>query len=221
MSRLNSAVRGLIRSKQVQAAAMASGVAEEFASAYVAGDSVDDAIAVANRLRAHGLLISLAYLPTSDDEAETPGMLCSALGALGDLARDAEVSVKPSSLGLRVDAASAASRLDELCTEADGQGAHVTLEMQGTGRSTQATIDLWHGALTDHPRLGITLPSDIRRSERDVERLAVDGARVRLCVGSYPFPGARPEGRAGEVPGARSEPAHRHGRRRLRDAGVA
>ena len=43
MPRINSAARRLIRSRRVQGAAMATGVAEEFASAYVAGSDVSGA----------------------------------------------------------------------------------------------------------------------------------------------------------------------------------
>ena len=187
MARLNTAVRRLIRSKRVQNAAMVSGVAEEFASAYVAGSTVADAVEVAERLRSWGLLVSLAYLPQSEDESETPGTLIEVIDSMGEGAKDVEVSVKPSSLGLRDDAASAASRLDELCSAADERGAQVTLEMQGV-EEYQATIDLWQQTRATHERLGLTLPADIRRSERDAERLAEGGARLRLCIGSYPVP---------------------------------
>ena len=187
MSRLNSAVRRFIRSERLREAALASGVAEEFAKLYVAGDDASGAAEVARRLRSHGLLISLAYLPRSDDEAETPEKLGEALGALGDAADGAELSVKPSSLGIRTDAASAAARLDDLCQAAAERSSVVTLEMQGIDHY-QATIDLWQAAVSSHASLGLTLPADIRRAERDVARLAPDGARLRLCVGSYPVP---------------------------------
>ncbi|WP_231979614.1 hypothetical protein [Tessaracoccus coleopterorum] len=48
------------------------------------------------------------------------------------------------------------------------------------------TLRLWSGARAAHPDLGLTLPADIRRTERDASALAADGARLRLCIGSYP-----------------------------------
>lgn len=186
MSRVNSAVRTIIRSRRVQNAALGSGVAEEFASAYVVPEE-SAAISVARKLRTQGLLISLAYLPVSDDESESPEMIAETLTDLGDLAEGAELSVKPSSLGLRADRDRAAAVLGDLCAAAEGAGALLTLEMQGADEY-QATIDLWRSAHDDHPTLGITLPADIRRAERDVAELSSDGARLRLCVGSYPVP---------------------------------
>lgn len=186
MSRLHSAVRSVIRSRWVQGAALSSGVAEEFASAYVVPAEAD-AIAVARKLKKQGLEISLAYLPTSDDESESPGRILETLEHLGDLARGAELSVKPSSLGLRDDRVAAAAVLDGLCRAADDAGALITLEMQGADEY-QPTLDLWQRARLDHPLLGITLPADIRRAERDLATAAGAGARVRLCVGSYPVP---------------------------------
>ena len=187
MSRLNTAVRSLIRSPRVQASAMSSGAAEDFAKAYVAGESVRDAVTVTRTLQRQGLLTSLAYLPRSDDEAETPGMLSRALEALGEDARGVEISVKPSSLGLRESASSARARLGELCGVTEAHGAIVTLEMQGP-EDYDGVIGLWRGARERCDRIGLTLPADIRRSERDIERIAAEGARVRVCVGSYPVP---------------------------------
>lgn len=187
-SNLNTAaIRRLIRSRTVRAAALANGAAEDFASSYVAGGSVEQTMPVVQRLQKQGLLVSLAYLPTSDDEAETPGMLLRAIDELGDLAVGTEISVKPSSLGLRDDAPSAAARLADLCGSAQDSGAHVTLEMQGVGEY-EPTIGLWRATRERFPMLGLTLPSDIRRSEREVSAIAASGGRVRLCVGSYPVP---------------------------------
>lgn len=187
MSRLNTAIRRLIRSGTVQNAALTTGAAEDFARSYVAGTEVDEALAVACRLRRQGLLASLAYLPTSDDEAETPGMLMRAIDELGELAHGTEISIKPSSLGLRSDGAGAAARLDDICAAARGRGVVVTLEMQGA-EGYDPTIVLWRSVRATHPDLGLTLPADIRRSEREVGIVAAEGARVRLCVGSYPVP---------------------------------
>jgi len=185
MSSLNTAARRVIRSRSVQQAAMNSGVAEEFAKGYVAGRDAAELRPVVAKLQRQGLLASLAYLPRSDDELETAGALQAAVGLLGDSAMGTEISVKPSSLGLRADAASASARLRDLCRVAESGGAHVTLEMQGLELYDE-TLKLWRDASDAHPDLGLTLPADIRRAERDAAVLAAGGARLRLCIGSYP-----------------------------------
>lgn len=187
MSASGAAVRRFIRSRAVQNAALASGVAEEFARSYVAGANAAEADTVVERLLGQGLLVSLAYLPTSDSESETPAALLNALEVLGERSAGAELSVKPSSLGLRSDAASAAARLGELCVAAEAAGAAVTLEMQGA-KGYAETLNLWHQVRPIHPELGITLPVDIRRSEAELRAVTREGARVRLCIGSYPLP---------------------------------
>lgn len=184
---MHSFVRGLIRSRRVKAAALTSGAAEEFAKSYVAGTSIEHAVAAARRLVSQGLEVSLAYLPLSDSEDETPGMLAEVLVGLAGTAQGAEVSVKPSSLGLRRDVSAARRRLDTLCAQAAAHGAHVTLEMQGTAEFGD-TVDLWRDISREHASLGLTLPSDIRASEPTLARIAKEQARVRLCVGSYPVP---------------------------------
>lgn len=187
MSRLNTAVRRLIRSPRVRGAALRSGAAEEFARSYVAGETIDDAVAVAGILRRQGLDVSLAYLSRSEDGLETPTRLVEALDALGDIAHGAELSIKPSSLGLRSDVAGARSRLDALCDAAGHAGAGVTLEMQGLAEYDE-TIALWRSARERWAHVGLTLPADIRRSEREARLVASEGGRVRVCVGSYPVP---------------------------------
>lgn len=187
MSRLNTAVRRFIRSPRVRAAALGSGAAEDFARAYVAGESTANLVSVVHRLRRQGLDVSLAFLSRDDDEADTTDRLVGALEAMGDEARGAELSVKPSSLGLRADADGARARLDALCSSAHAAGASVTLEMQGTTEYDE-TLELWRAGHERWADLGVTLPADIRRSEREARLVAAEGARVRVCVGSYPVP---------------------------------
>ena len=47
-------------------------------------------------------------------------------------------------------------------------------------------MDLYRRVREDHPMLGITLPANLLRVETECRRLGAEGARVRLCVGSYP-----------------------------------
>lgn len=186
MPGLNSAVRSVIRSPWVRSAALNSGVAEEFAASYVVAEG-DGVVDVARKLRKQGLEISLAHLAASDEGADAPQRILGTLGDLGDVARGAELSVKPLSLGLATDPDSAADALADLCVAADEVGAVVTLEMQGAV-AYEPTLALWRDTRDDHPTLGITLPADIRRAERDAAHLAAQGARIRLCVGHHPVP---------------------------------
>lgn len=179
-------VRRVVRTKKLEAAALTSGAAEDFAKAYVAGAAVDEAAVLARRLISQGLLVSLAYLPLGEDD-RTADMLGRVLETLGTTARGAELSVKPSALGSPGDDASMRRRLEALCDAAGEHGAHVTLEMEGVAHFSE-TLALWRAVATAHPMLGLTMPADVRRCEREILPLARSGARLRLCVGAYPVP---------------------------------
>lgn len=187
MGRLHKELRRLIGSPRVRSAALASGVAEEFANGYVAGTGIDALLPVVDKLGGQGLSLALTYLPDPDDEAEAVDRLAESLGRLGDAAAGIELSVKPSQLRLAADPAGARARLAGLCEEAGRAGAVVTLEMQGAS-CFDNTVGLWRAVRADHPDLGLTLPADIFASERVVGPLADDGARLRLCIGAYPAP---------------------------------
>lgn len=187
MGHLHATLRQLIGSPRVRSAALASGVAEEFASGYVAGTGIDAVVPVVGKLRGQGLSLSVTYLPALDDEAAAVERLAELLARLGDAASGVELSVKPSQLRLAADPVGARMRLAELCAAAGRSDAVVTLEMQGV-RCFDKTLDLWRAVRESHPGLGVTLPADVFASERVVGPLADDGARIRLCIGAYPAP---------------------------------
>lgn len=186
---LTDLLRRVIRSARIQRAALASGALEDIARHYVAGQTVAEARDVARELRGKGLEVAFSYLPTSDSEAESPGALRRLLEVLGEEAQGAELSIKPSQIGLRSSQQGAEDTLRRLADDALQAGALVTLEMQGHAEYAE-TLRLWRTAREDYPDLGITLPVDILRAERDVRAIADESPRLRLCIGSYPVPRA-------------------------------
>lgn len=179
------ALRQLIRSARVQRAALASGALEELARPHVAGAVPTTAIDAAQVLRSRGLEVGFTFLPTSESESESPAALEELLDNLGPDAQGVELSVKPSQLGLRESESRAGATLRSLAGSAQELGAHITLEMQGASHYLE-TLRLWRTVHEHHPSLGVTLPVDIRRAERDLTSIVDDAPRVRLCIGSYP-----------------------------------
>lgn len=184
MRRMQGAVQRAIRSERLSRIAQETAV-RDLALAYFAGEHVDDAVTTAADLRRKGLAVSFTHL--SSDCAETPVQLGRLLEALGEDAAGAELSVGGSSIGMGDSRDVARGTLVDLCAAADDAGATVTLEMQGHASYAQ-TLALYRDVVAHHPSLGITLPVDIRRAERDARDLGRDGARVRLCIGTYPVP---------------------------------
>lgn len=182
----SSVVTSLVRSPPLRQAATDSASVRELAGQWFAGELITDAVFLAAKLRRQGLSLSFHHLP-SHDGRNTTTQLPSLLYALGQDARGVELSVKPATIGLRESAELAEVNLRALATTADEYGASVTLEMQGF-EDYQATLDLFRSVRGDHQNCGVTLPINIKRAEADCHALAEEGARVRVCVGSYPAP---------------------------------
>ncbi len=184
MRRSSNVVTRLIRSRLLRQAARDSEAVRELAQQWFAGELITDAVFLAEKLRRQGLSLSFHHLPASG-ELSTATQLPSLLHALGPDADGVELSVKPSTIGLRESASLAEQNLRALATTADDYGALITLEMQRP-EEYQATLDLFRAVRTEHPSCGITIPVNIRRAEADCHDLADEGARVRVCIGSYP-----------------------------------
>lgn len=181
-----SVVTQFIRSRPLRQAARGSEGVRELAQQWFAGELITDAVFLAEKLRRQGLSMSFHHLPTSG-ELSTATQLPSLLRALGADANGVELSVKPSTIGLRESSTLAEANLRALAGTADEYGAVVTLEMQGA-EEYAATLDLFRSIREDHPSCGITIPVNIRRAEADCRDLAKEAARVRVCIGSYPAP---------------------------------
>lgn len=181
---ITSLLNSVIHSTAAKRIALESGALEEIARPYIGGHTAQQAKATALGLRRKGLLVGFSYLPATDEEPNSFGVLEELLDVLGEDAEGVEMSVKPSQL--RIDAHGAEGRLQRFTERAEAQGALVTLEMQGSVRY-EATLQAWEQVRAQHPNLGITLPVEIKRAEQDCLRIIQEGSpRMRLCVGAYP-----------------------------------
>ncbi|HWE89525.1 MAG TPA: proline dehydrogenase family protein [Pseudonocardiaceae bacterium] len=160
---------------------------------FVAGESAAAAVAVTGRLVAEGIQVSLDYLgedTTDAAQAENTVLayqeLLDALHADG-LTEHAEVSVKLSAVGGKLDAALAADNAARICAAAERAGTVVTLDMEDHG-STDLTLRVLGELRRKYPRTGAVLQAYLRRTLDDCRELAGPESRVRLCKGAYAEP---------------------------------
>jgi proline dehydrogenase len=162
---------------------------------YVAGETADDAVRVTRTLRAAGLLVSLDYLgEDTTDLAQAAAVADEYVQLLGKLAAEglthggaAEVSVKPTAVGLFLGAGIAAANIERICAAARDVGTTVTLDAEehaAVGPTLAIAAEL-RGQYRD---LGCVIQACLRRSEADCRSLAATGVRVRLCKGAYSEP---------------------------------
>jgi len=175
-------------------------VARGVVARYVAGDRAAEAVAVAARLHAEGLLSSLDHLGEDTRDVRQADLatqeyttLLAGLAAAGLTAgggRGAEVSVKPTALGLGLadhGEKTATENISRICAAAREAGTTVTVDMEDHTH-VDATLRIVRALRGEFPDLGCVIQSQLRRSAADCAALTAPGSRVRLCKGAYNAP---------------------------------
>jgi proline dehydrogenase len=168
---------------------------------YVPGESVDDVVAAAERLAADGLTSTIDHLgEDTTDQAQADATVEAyrvLLARLSErrLTAKAEVSVKLTAIGLRLDAEhtpgggykTALENARAICRAARNAGTTVTLDMEDH-TLTDVTLRILRDLRKDFPETGAVLQAYLHRTEADCRALAHEGSRVRLCKGAYDEP---------------------------------
>ncbi|MEU4423732.1 proline dehydrogenase family protein [Actinoplanes sp. NPDC024001] len=160
---------------------------------FVAGRSADEALRVSRELADDGLAVSLDHLGedthTMEQAVATRDEYVAVLRRLHDagLTPAAEVSVKLSALGQRIDEKAAYEHAHAICAAAAEAGTTVTLDAEDH-TTTDATLETLLELRREFPSTGAVLQAYLRRTEGDCRELATAGSRVRLCKGAYAEP---------------------------------
>jgi proline dehydrogenase len=163
-----------------------------FARRFIAGESVEEAIAAVEDLPARGLRLTLDYLGesvASFDEAQAAAVeYVRIINAIVQSGIERNVSLKLTQLGLDVDLATAIDNMRRILEPADAYGFFVRIDMEDspyTDRTLRVLETLWQQG---HRGLGTVVQSCLLRTPRDVQRLNELGVRVRLVKGAYKEP---------------------------------
>jgi proline dehydrogenase len=170
-----------------------NGVARRFASRFVAGETIEAAVAAVQQLNAAGISATLDLLGesvTSAGEARAArDTYLQTLDRIRLAGADSNVSVKLTQMGLDVDEALCIENMRAIITQAQAHGSFARIDMEGS-EYTEPTLRLFTHTL--YPQfgnaVGVVLQAYLRRTERDVEEMIALGARVRLCKGAYQEP---------------------------------
>jgi proline dehydrogenase len=160
---------------------------------FVAGQSDADAVAATRRLVGDGLNVTLDHLgedATDASQAEdTVLAYLRVLAALSEhgLTEHAEVSVKLSAVGQKLDERMALDNASRICAAARDVGTTVTLDMEDH-TTTDSTLEILAELRHEYPHAGAVLQAYLRRTEDDCRALSGLGSRVRLCKGAYKEP---------------------------------
>ena len=158
-------------------------------SRFVAGMSVDDALAACEQVNREGIaatLDSLGESVTTEVEAQkSVDIYDQLLDAIEARKLNANVSVKLSQVGMDFDPALAERLVGKMVEHAARAKSFVRIDMEGSPY-TEATIAITERLAAKYPgSVGTVLQAYLFRTEADTERLLGQGIRIRLCKGAY------------------------------------
>lgn len=168
-------------------------LAQRLASRFVAGETIDTALAALHDLNAAGTSATLDLLGESvaqaSDAASARDTYLQLLERIRAVGADANVSVKLTQMGLDIDAALCRENMRAIIDRARRHGSFVRIDMEGSAY-TQRTLDLFTEVLFPEfgTTVGVVLQSYLRRTAQDVDRMIGLNVRVRLCKGAYQEP---------------------------------
>jgi proline dehydrogenase len=166
--------------------------ARAFARRFIAGETVEDAIAAVRQIEARGMTHTLDFLGesiTSLSAAETATREYLAVIEEVDRAGvERNLSLKLTQLGLDVDRAICVDNLRRILAAAVRCGFFVRIDMESS-KYTNATLEIFETVWRHGSRnAGVVLQSCLYRTEQDFERVTALGARIRLVKGAYREP---------------------------------
>lgn len=164
------------------------------ASRFIAGETRTAAIQTTAQLNNKGMAVTINYLGehvTQPQEAiQAKNELLHLLQAIHQSGTNANISIKPSQLGLNVAPELLYQNLHELVCCAKKTNNKVRIDMEES-RTVDTTLQIYRKLRDDDGfghHVGVVIQAYLYRSAEDIAALAQEGAWVRLCKGAYAEP---------------------------------
>src|SRR5437867_2776775 len=160
-------------------------------SRYIAGETLDEALQVAAGLNERGIRVTLDIL------GEDTHNIDQARRAVNDYQQlleeihrrklDANLSIKLTQLGLKVDARACLEWTSALVRRAKELNNFVRIDMEDSSCTT-GTLEIYRSLRREHSNVGVVIQAYLRRTVDDVVDLEDLRPNYRLCKGVYTEP---------------------------------
>jgi proline dehydrogenase len=166
-------------------------IVRRFSRKYIAGPKLEDAMRVVKDLNAGRVMATIDILGeeiTTREQAKA--FATQYIGVLEEIQRqhlDANISVKLTALGLKIDKRFCLELLSGVAARARDLGSFVRIDMEDSS-CTSDTIEIHDALRAEHANVGLAIQAYLRRSFADASKLAGAGANFRLCKGIYVEP---------------------------------
>jgi proline dehydrogenase len=165
-----------------------SAPARKLSTRFVAGETLEEALAVARRLNGEGITVTLDHLGESvtnlEEAAAARDTYLRTLDAIHAGGIDGNVSLKLTQFGLDLSTEQCLSNVDQLVRRAREVNSFVRIDMESS-EYTDRTLEIVAELFARHGSTGTVIQAYLLRSRADIERLNAAGIRVRLCKGAY------------------------------------
>ncbi|MGE0160643.1 MAG: proline dehydrogenase family protein [Gemmatimonadales bacterium] len=155
---------------------------------FMPGERLDDALAAAQDLAGQGITSTVTLLGEnlrSEAEADEVGThYRNALAALTQRGLDAEISVKPTQLGLDFSVERTRDRIAALMRATPST---VWIDMEGSSY-VDPTLELFRGLRAEGPNVGVALQAYLHRTSADLDALLPLDPSIRVVKGAYQEP---------------------------------
>jgi proline dehydrogenase len=162
-----------------------------FANRYIAGETLADAVRCVRQINSEGACATLDVLGedifTKEEAVESRRGSIEVLQAITKEKLDSNLSIKLTSLGLKLDKDFTTENVREILKVASQNNIFVRFDMEDSTCTTD-TIDVFRILHKEFPNTGIVLQAYLFRSEEDAKLLAKEAPNFRLCKGIYREP---------------------------------
>ncbi len=164
-----------------------------FAGRYIAGETLQDAIRCVRLLNSEGVCATIDVLgediSTREEAVAAKNQSITVLHAIAKEQLDSNLSIKLTSLGLKIDKQFCVQNVREILQVALQYKNFVRIDMEDSS-CTGETIDVFRAVHREFANVGIVLQAYLFRTADDVRDLAKEKAGFRLCKGIYKEPTA-------------------------------
>jgi proline dehydrogenase len=159
-----------------------------FSRHYIAGDDLEDAVKLVKELNKNKLMATVDVLGEEVSKKsqclEAVELYKQALVAIEREKLDANISVKPTHMGLKIDKELCFENIKSLVVEAARRNNFVRIDMEDSS-TTDDTLEIYLRLKKDFSNVGTVLQSYLRRNIDDINNLIPHNANLRLCKGIY------------------------------------
>jgi proline dehydrogenase len=158
---------------------------------FMPGERMEDAIDAAERLAAEGIPATFTFLGENVQRAADADAVAEHYLELLDMIEerriDAEVSVKPTHLGLDLDPEDTFRRLRRLAERSAATEKHLFLDMESAAY-VEPTLEIYRRLRDEFENTGVCIQAYLHRTPQDIADLLASGGSVRLVKGAYREP---------------------------------